>query len=737
MRKKPSFCLFAATVMATAVLSFSCSTTRVLGDGQFRLADNKVVVDNDRKFNTKEIESYIKQKPNSYIIFGWNPFLNIYNWSGKNADKGINKFLRKIGTAPVVYQPSQVEASVENINRHLEYLGYYGSDVRSEVRVNGKRVTVTYSVTLGRRYRIGNVSFAVPDGEFKDDFYADTAAVSIRPGDFLSEDALEKETERAASMFRRKGYFGFTKNYFSFEADTLARRDTADLLMTVKEYTRNQTAEYARPHRKYFFGDVSISYDNDLKFNDRVLKNICTIRPGTMYDEREVNTTYSRLSALRLFSGVNVALNPRDSGIVDCDISLTKSRMQGFKVNLEGSTNSTGLIGISPQVSYYHKNIFHGGQWLNLGFLGNFQFKYDDRSVKSNEFGVSAGLSFPEFLGLPNSIFHGPSLPRTEINASYNYQNRPEYTRNMISTSYGYSGSLRNGKFFYQFYPIQAKIVRLTNLDPNFYTTLSGNPFMRDAYQNHFDVGSGLVAYYTTSTALVPKETYEYARLQLDASGNVLSLFNKAMKSDEYGSRLIWNTPYSQYIRTELTLGKTFVFGKNGGQALAIRLLGGVGYAYGNSSTIPFEKQFYSGGANSMRGWQARSLGPGNSKADTTFVIPSQTGDVKLEANLEYRFPMFWKLCGAVFTDVGNIWTLKETDGDDGSHTHFDLKNLAASLAADWGIGLRVDLNFLILRLDMGMKVYDPSLDTARWRSPSQWLKKDGYTLHFGVGYPF
>ena len=723
--------------MATAVLSFSCSTTRVLGDGQFRLADNKVVVDNDRKFNTKEIESYIKQKPNSYIIFGWNPFLNIYNWSGKNDDKGINKFLRKIGTAPVVYQPSQVEASVENINRHLEYLGYYGSDVRSEVRVNGKRVTVTYSVTLGRRYRIGNVSFAVPDGEFKEDFYADTAAVSIRPGDFLSEDALEKETERAASMFRRKGYFGFTKNYFSFEADTLARRDTADLLMTVKEYTRNQTAEYARPHRKYFFGDVSISYDNDLKFNDRVLKNICTIRPGAMYDEREVNTTYSRLSALRLFSGVNVSLNPRDSGIVDCDISLTKSRMQGFKVNLEGSTNSTGLIGISPQVSYYHKNILHGGQWLNLGFLGNFQFKYDDRSVKSNEFGVSAGLSFPEFLGLPNSIFHGPSVPRTEINASYNYQNRPEYTRNMISTSYGYSGSLRNGKFFYQFYPIQAKIVRLTNLDPNFYTTLSGNPFMRDAYQNHFDVGSGLVAYYTTSTALVPKETYEYARLQLDASGNVLSLFNKAMKSDEYGSRLIWNTPYSQYIRTELTLGRTFVFGKNGGQALAIRLLGGVGYAYGNSSTIPFEKQFYSGGANSMRGWQARSLGPGNSKADTTFVIPSQTGDVKLEANLEYRFPMFWKLCGAVFTDVGNIWTLKETDGDDGSHTHFDLKNLAACLAADWGIGLRVDLNFLILRLDMGMKVYDPSLDTARWRSPSQWLKKDGYTLHFGVGYPF
>ena len=737
MMVKSSFLRLVPAILTVLFLGLSCSTTRVLESGQYRLAANKVDVKGDDRFNAKEIESYIKQKPNSYIVFGWNPFLNLYNWSGKDPNKAVNKFIRKLGTAPVVYQPSQVESSIENIKRHLEYMGYYGSTVTSDVQVKGKKVDVTYSVTLGKRFRIGELTYSLPEGEFKEDFLSDTSDISIKSGDFLSEDALEKESERAAAMFRRKGYFGFTKNYFSFEADTLNSPNTANLLMMVKEYTRNQTPEYAHPHRKYSFGNVSISYDNDLKFNERVLKNMCTIRPGDLYDEKEVNTTYSRFSALKLFSGVNVALNPRDSGIVDCDISLTKSRLQGFKVNLEGSTNSTGLIGISPQVSYYHKNIFHGGQWLNLGFLGNFQFKYDDKSVKSNEFGVSAGLSFPEFLGLPNSMFHGPSVPRTEINASYNYQSRPEYTRNMISTSFGYSGSLRNGKFFYQFYPIQTKIVRLTDLDPNFYKTLTGNPFLRDAYQNHFDVGSGLVAYYTTSTALVPKETYEYVRLQLDASGNMLSLFNDLMKFDEYGSRLIWNTPYSQYIRSEVTLGKTFILGNNSGHAIAMRLLGGLGYAYGNSSTLPFEKQFYSGGANSMRGWQARALGPGRAKTDSTFVIPSQTGDVKLEANLEYRFPMFWKLCGAVFTDVGNIWTLKETDGDDGSHTHFVLKDLAKSLAANWGLGIRVDLNFLILRLDMGMKVYDPSLDTDRWRAPSKWLKKDGYSVHFGVGYPF
>ncbi len=733
MKAKHPFFILVAVLTTTAALICSCSTTRVLEDGQYRLASNRIQVNNSVTFNTKNIESYIKQKPNSYIIFGWNPFLNIYNWSGKNPDKAINKFIRKIGTAPVVYQPSQVEASKENIGRHLEYLGYYGSEVSSDVEIKGRTVSVTYSVTLGKRFRIGDVTYSVPDGEFKEDFMADTSLFSIKPGDYLSEDALEKETELRALSLRRKGYFGFTKNYISFEADTLSSADTADILYMVKEYTRNQTPEYARPHKKYFLGEVTISHDSDLTFNDKILKDMCTIRPGKMYDEKEVNTTYSRFSALKLFSGVNITMNQRDSAIVDCDISLTRSRMQGFKVNLEGSTNSTGLIGISPQLSYYHKNIFHGGQWLNLGFLGNFQFKYDDKDVKSNEFGVSAGLSFPEFLGLANSRFHGPSVPRTEINISYNYQNRPEYTRNMISTSFGYSGQLRNGKFYYQFYPIQAKIVRLTDLDQDFYTTLTGNPFLRDAYQNHFDVGSGLVAYYTTNSDLNPKESFKYARLQLDASGNVLSLLNGVMKNDEYGSRLIWNTPYSQYIRTELTLGKTAVFGKSSNRSLAARIQGGVGFAYGNSSALPFEKQFYSGGANSMRGWQARALGPGTSKADTTFVIPSQTGDFKLEANLEYRFPLFWKLCGAVFADAGNIWTLKEMDGDNGKHTRFGFD----SIAADWGLGLRIDLNFLILRVDTGFKLHDPSRNDDCWLRPSEWLKKDGYSVHFGVGYPF
>lgn len=735
MVSKTSSAIFPVLVIAFALVC-SCSTTRVLEDGQYRLAKNSVEVTNDKKFNPKEIEKYIQQKSNSYILFGWNPFLNIYNWSGKDADGFASKLFRKVGEAPVVYNPSQVEASIENIKRHLEYLGYYNSQVDSDVKVNRRNVEVTYNVTLGKRYKIDEITFSIPEGEFSKDFFADTSNLSFKKGDYLSESVLEQETERSAAWMRRNGWFGFTKNYYSFEADTLERRDTANLLMMIKEYTRNQSPDNARPFHKYTFGHVDMTWDRDLVFNRRVLRNMNTIVPGEIYDEEEVNTTYSRLSALKLFSSVNVSLNPRDSlDIVDCDISLTRSRMQGFKVNLEGSTNSNGLVGVSPQLSYFHKNLFHGGQWLNLSFLGNFQFKSSDRRVRSEEFGVSGSISFPKTLGLPNTLFTGRNIPRTEVSASFTYQNRPEYTRNMISTSFGYSGSFSRNRFSYQFFPVQAKIVRLDHLDPAFYNTLTGNPFMRDAYQNHFDLGSSVMLYYTSCPDLIPRVSYQYVRFQLDASGNVLSLFNKSMKRDQYGSRMIWGTPYSQYLRSEVTYGKTVVLGKNGNRAIALRVLGGIGHAYGNSVTMPFEKQFYSGGANSMRGWQARTLGPGRAQTDTSFVIPSQTGDVKFEVNLEYRFPLFWKLYGALFTDIGNVWTLKAADDSKDSQFRFD--DFRNSMASDIGFGIRMDLNFLILRLDLGMKTYDPSKGENAYYDVSEWLSKDSYAIHFGVGYPF
>lgn len=723
----------ALAILTAAYLAASCSSTRVLEDGQYMLADNKITVTNDKNFDVDGLYEYLRQLPNYYFIFRWNPFINVYNWqNGKG--KRWDKFVTKIGVPPVVYESEKVEESVENISNRLRYLGYYGSKVETRLKLKKKRVFVHYDITLGKRFPIKDIILTIPEGgTFPEDYLADTSAILIKPGDYLSEALLEKETVRSATAMNRKGYYDFSKHNFFFEADTLAIPDTAILKMDIHEYTRNENPEDGSPIRKFYFNDVSISYPKTMKIRQKTLKELNTVKPGTLYDPDVVSNTYSRLSALRMFSSVNVGVTQVDTNLVNCDISLSQSKLQGFKVNLEASTNSTGLFGISPQLSYYHKNIFHGGEWLNLNFMGNFQFKFND-AIRSNEFGISAGLSFPRFLLLPYSCFK-QAIPRTDINISYNYQDRPEYRRNIISTSYGYNGNVDN-KFFYQAYPFQLNIVKLFDMDEKFYASMEKDPFFRNAYQNHFDLGMGGTMYYTTNPEATPKSTYWYARLQLDIAGNALSLFNGLMNTDANGARTIWNTPYSQFVRAELTLGKTWIWNEGYRHALASRFVFGIGHAYGNSHALPFEKHFYAGGSNSMRGWQARTLGPGNAPLDTFFIIPNQTGDMRLEANLEYRFNMFWNFDGAAFVDVGNVWTLANDGSETSELSQFRWKNFGKSIAANWGVGLRLDFDFLLIRVDMGLKIHDPAR-AQRWVAPNQWFKRNGYAFHFGVGYPF
>ena len=712
----------------TGLALMSCSTTRVLQDGEYRLAKNKIEIVDDKEFNPNSLTPYLKQKHK-----GWSPFLYVYNWTNGKG-KTWDKIVHKIGVAPVIYDPEMVDNSIENIDNHLDYLGYYGSRTESEIQVNKRRVHVIYKVNLGERIPIRDLEVTLPErGEFASVFLSDTSAMTVKPGAFLSESSLEAESERFATVLRNQGFYSFNKNHFFFEADTLSYPGSAVLKMQVNEYTRNETPRDAEPIRKFYIDNVSISYPKSMKIREKILTDLNLITPGSLYDETIIKNTYSRFTALRMFSSVNIGTTQVDTNKVNCDISLSQSKTQGFKVNLEASTNSSGLLGISPQLSYYHKNLFRGGEWLNLSFMGNFQFKFND-DVRSNEFGVSGGLSFPKFFLLPYRYFKG-AIPRTDINLSYNYQDRPEYTRNIIATSYGYNGSV-GSRFFYQAYPLQLNVVHLFNLNPDFYETLADDPFLRNAYQNHFDLGSGMTLYYTTNSESIPKETFFYTRFQFDIAGNMLSLFNPLMEKDSNGAGMIWNTPYSQFVRSELTLSKTWVFGRNDGQSIATRILAGAGYAYGNSTALPFEKHFYAGGANSLRGWQARTVGPGLSPMDNSFVIPNQTGDMKLEANIEYRFDMFWKIAGAVFADAGNIWMLKDDGTESGKESMIRWDTFGDSIAANWGVGLRLNFGFLLLRLDMGMKVHDPARE-IKWVSSNQWLKKDGYALHFGVGYPF
>ena len=715
---------------AFCLLFFSCSTTRVLEEGQYRLEGNTVAIIGDESLNSNEVRNRIRQEDDSGGLLGFNPFLYVYNWSKKDG------LWHKLGTPPIIYDEAAVGTSIANISNRLKYLGYYDAKLDTVTVKKGKKIRVSYLVSTGDRYKIEDIEYEIPQyTPFSDDFYADTAFISSSlKGAFLSEQLLEQETVRSASRLRNLGYYSLSRNNYSFEADTLGGHTV--LKYRIREYERSQPPSSAVPLNKYSIGSVSITIPEDLKFKESVLKSLNTVKPGSVYSENDVSTTYNRLSTLKLFSGVAVEMSQSDSSLVDCSINLTRSTIQGFKLNLEGSSNSSGLMGLSPQISYFHKNVFHGGEWLTLGFNGDFQFKFND-DTRATEYGISAGVSFPRFLGLPYSMFKRTAIPRTEFNVAFNHQNRPEYTRNIVSMNYGYSGTGRQN-IAYQLYPLQLNFVKLYDLDAAFSKTLSNNPYMRYSYQDHLDAGIGAVLYLNSSSQIVPRDDYHFRRLSVDLSGNLLSLFNRWMSTNDDGSYCIGGSPYAQYIRGEYSFGRAWSIGSKGNHAIAGRFLVGAGFAYGNSSALPFEKQFYAGGASSMRGWQARALGPGFSESDEAFIIPSQTGDMKLEANLEYRFKAFWKLEGALFTDVGNVWNLLYENTAAGKQGAFALGDFYKSLAADWGTGIRLTLDFILLRVDFGMKLLDPSRKKGdRFLAPRQWLTSGGNAFHFGIGYPF
>ena len=725
---KPRNSIFISLCLLGAL---ACSTTRSLGEGEYLLRKNTIVTD-DASFNVSSLSSYVGHKPNSYVL-GVNPLLSVYNWSGDGSTP-FKRFLRKIGAEPIIFDSLKVEQSVANLASHLNYIGYYGSQVSSQITVAKKKAYVTYSVQLGNRYKISDIAYEVPTyGTFREDFLKDLPQSSLATGQYLSESDLEKEAERSSAYFRTQGYFGFTKAYYAFEADTLSHDGNAKLTMFIRDYALGDAPSSAKEHKKFTIGEVSITHPEKLKIRPSVLENLNILRPGQLYNEDNITTNYARFSSVGMLTGVNINLEPVSEDKVNCNISLHNSGLQGFKTNLEASVNSTGLFGISPQLTYYHKNIFHGGEQLNLGLKGNFQFKFKDKAY-STDVSATTTLRFPKFIGLPNRIFTGPNIPRTDISAAFSYQDRPEFRRTVISTAFTYNGRLGQ-KLYYQFSPIRGNVSHLFHIDEEFYfKLLQSNPFVLMAYMDHFDLGVSGMLYYTTDASSVPLTPYHYIRLSTDVSDNVISLFNRWLPANESGHHTIWNTPYAQYVRVELNMGKVFRFGKEDKQALALHFGGGLAYAYGNSDTAPVEKLFYVGGAMSMRGWNARCLGPGTSNYDYGFAIPSQIGDIKLEANVEYRFPIVSKLEGALFVDAGNIW---DRSGEDVSDGKFSFKAIPESIALNWGFGARLNLNFLLIRLDMGIRLRDPAREAGhRWVPTNEWLNGN-YAIHFGVGYPF
>ena len=769
------------SVFSICALLYSCSMTKVIPEGQSMLTANEIVFTKDKPEELSDLAKYIKQTPKKGIM-GYQFSVALYN-TGKGSGRGWDKIAEKMGTPPLIFDEDLVESSVKNMLNHMKFKGFYDSKITTSFKTENKKTKVTYTVTPGNRYIIDTITYTIPDVDMYDIMSANRSESLVKEGDWLSEDILEQESERVADIFRNKGYYGFDKGYLFFTGDTLAHNGKSHLDIAIKDYLRSGSPKDARPHKVFTFSDVLVSTrrnfnqirsartEMDSSFTARrdslltvwrnqidtipygnikvvsfsqtgnlvrkkVLNRLNLIKPGEQYNEDIVESTYSRFSSLNLFSSVNIQQQEVDSSGVQTSITLQATNVQGFKVDLQGSTNANGLLGISPAISYFHKNVFRGAEVLTVGLMGDFQFKLHS-NIHSTEIGINTTLDIPRFLFAPGKWFRSRTIPHTEVATSYSYQTRPEYTRNILSARYTYSWNVKR-KLFWKVSPIQANIVRIYNLDSAFYNKLS-DPYLKNSYSNHFDLGVGASVYYISDPSIKPVRNFWYIRYGLDLSGNVVSLFNSQMKKNDRGERMIWKSPYSQYFRMEMSGVYTFKFGANPNHMLAFRALGGVGKGYGNSRMLPLEKMFWGGGAYDMRGWQPRTLGPGYAPRDSAFRIPNQTGDIKLEANMEYRFPIISILNGAVFSDLGNIWTFDRKNKVTGEEADprgvFRTKDFYKHLALDWGLGLRLDLDFAVIRLDLGFKTYNPA--SAQWIGPDKWLKKDNFEISFGIGYPF
>ena len=698
-------------------------------------------------------------------------------------------FWQNIGEKPVVYDKAQCTKSLEQIRLYMQTKGFYESVVTYEDKERRHKASVTYHIKAGPPIRFRNITYSIDDDTIARYILDDTASSLIKPGGILDVDVLQNERTRICNTLKQAGYYNFSKDYIEYTVDTLIGDHQADLTLELLPVTMESGK--TTKHRRYYISRVIIypNYDatKEMQDHDAYYDNMRTfymrpiytqrpgvrppttfyyqpdtfrvkprlimrevfVRSGDLYDQRCVNDTYKHLSAFNVFKIVEVSFDDHTTSkdSLNCNIFLTPSKPQEFVYGI-GATNSSGNIGASFTNSYRHKNIFNGAESLDLRYLMSFEsqtsFNGEQNAFDLNtqEYGIESRLYFPRMLALRFlRVWTREKTPRTNITFLLNYRRRPDYTRSMINLNLNYQ--FADNKYISSTVtPVRLSSIKISNADQAFLDWLD-RLFIKDSYQDHFILGSGYSIVFNNQSS--GKRSYHYVKFNLSWAGNMLTLASRALhrEKNENGSydAPLMHTTYAQFVKTDIDYRHYLrTIGTN---ILVFRAFAGLGIPYGNITFMPFTEQYFSGGANSLRAWQIRSVGPGSfdnaGAAGINAKYPNMTSDMKLEANLEYRFKLFWVVEGAWFFDAGNIWSIKRDDKREGGD--FDFKRFYKEIAVGSGLGLRLDFDFFLFRADFGLKLRDPSLkDGERWlaKNDHSFLFRGGnWAFCLGIGYPF
>lgn len=785
MRKYASFCrsmfrptAIMCTILALCSLFNACSSKKFLKNGEKTLSDVKISCDT-RHFKINDLHNYIKQQPNAKWFTLFKVPLGIYCLSRKDSikgNRGLSRIWRRIGQAPVIYDASLSQYSRQSIEQALNSQGYLHARCDTFLTIKGHKLKVNYHITPGARYYIQQFTQQFDSPAIRQAVMTDSAATFIHKGQPLNLNQLSEERSRIVSSLHNRGYYYINKDYVSFDIDTLIGSTGANVTLHVRMPVGvDSTRAYQPQHYRrvnIIMGDAdagwntpvrdSISY-RGLNFiyhahnsiNKRVFAAHVGIRPDTLYSEDMLQATYSNINSLPAISFTTMHVAPAANGVndsLDCDIRLQPNKPHTLGLDVEG-TNTSGDLGAAVALTYSNRNVFHGSEMLTLKLRGAYEAitgleGYNNQNY--TEWSAEANLRFPTLL-LP---FVDLDVKRrlkanSEAKIMYDTQDRPEFHRRVLTGAWAYTWRrTTHPEWQHRFDALSVNYVYMPWISDTFRRDyLEGEDphysVLRYSYENLFIVKTGYSFTYNSlrNAQNSPTGIYQTNGFQIkmgvELAGNLLYGLSKAFHGhrNNDGSYSLFSIAYSQYAKFDFDFAKSTVL--NDRNSLAFHVAFGLGIPYGNSTILPYEKRYFAGGANSVRGWSVRGLGPGSYKGkDGKVDFVNQTGNMKLDLSVEWRTYLFWKLHGAFFIDAGNVWNTRAYADMDGSQFHFN--TFYKQIALAYGLGLRLNFNYFILRFDGGMKAIDPSVPSGRLHYPISKpnLSRD-FTFHFAVGLPF
>jgi outer membrane translocation and assembly module TamA len=759
--------------LLSLLLFVACDATKKVPEGGYLL--NKVDIRSDVSgIGGSDLKPYLRQKPNSSMPIVGKYKLHMYNIPD-NDSTWLNRQLLKYGEPPVLYNEQLGVISAEQIRLHLNNKGYLNAEVDTTVVKADKKVHLTLDVTGHTPHRIRTFRDTIRS--------ADTTIHNIlnrgrrleimKEGDIFDLSVIEEGREQLTIMLRNRGYYNFLKDNFYFLADTTVGDHQVDVTLSLNNPSDSTL------HKQYNIGNVTVingvpeALINDstrhhqldtteyrglqiISEKERFLLPKAVyyntfLRPGRLYSDRIVERTYSSLNGMGPVNQTSINLQTaerNDSNLIDSRITLYPGNLHYMQFGVDG-TNSAGDLGVASNITYEHRNFLKGGETFRLRFNAAYEFirATDSLDLLENsyyEYGAEAFLSIPQLL-LPwvmKRLQDQPSAS-TEFAIGANFQKRPEYFRQFFNLSSRFQWSSMEWKLLHVLEPVGVTYVRMPWSSQRFkdlYLSEEANPILRYSYDEQLIVRSAYNVTYTNYNVIgrrraMPTIPFRI-RTGIEVAGWLPRIATNLGGGDlnEKGFHQFFSLPYSEYVKGDLDFAPTYPIDDR--RTLAAHFAFGLAYPYGNSTILPFEKRYFGGGANSVRGWSTRTLGPGSYSRDSTgYDFGRKVGDVKLDFSVEYRRKVSRLIELAGFVDAGNIWTIREYVEQPGGL--FQWGDFYRELAVAYGVGLRFDLNFLLIRVDGGMKAHNPALPQgSRWTVFKPDFGRD-FAFHFAIGYPF